>query len=205
MKAGGIALLCLLGISCGMTAKRREVESPSGLRSGEVLLIGRIKVTPPIEKDEQTISGLWPNNAWRGKVLMLMSDRDQPIRHPVSNEDYRGRIEAPGDREFSVAVPVGSHVLRGGVVPLNYVKELHDEALFPGGFHVELRPDDIAVYIGTIHYKRNEFWQIQAVEVEDEYERVQADCLKRWGPSVSLRRAVVTPPPLRPGRRPQKD
>jgi hypothetical protein len=188
MKAVPVALLCLLGISC-MSAKRREVESPSELRSGEVLLIGRIKLTPPIEKDEQTISGLYPK--WRGRVLLLLADEYRPIQSPVSNSDYRGRIEAPPEGEFSVAIPAGPFVIRGGVVPLTYVGQLHDEALLPGGFRVELRPDDVAVYIGTIHYTRDEFWQIKDVEVEDDYDRVHAECLKRWGRDAPLRKALV--------------
>jgi len=198
MKALPTALLCLLGISC-MSAKRREVGAPSELRSGEVLLIGRIKLTPPIEKNEQTISGLYPN--WRGKVLLLLADEYRPIQSPVSNSDYRGRIEAPAEGEFSVAVPAASLVILGGVVPLTYVGQLHDEAFLPGGCRVDLRPDDVAVYIGTIHYTRDEFWQIKDVEVEDDYDRVHADCLQRWGPDAPLRKALVARSQLENRRR----
>lgn len=192
MKLLSTALLCLVGVSC-VPGKRREVGSPSDLGSGEVLLIGRIKLTPPIGKDEQTLSGLIED--WRGRVMLLLADEYRPIDRPVKVSDYRGRIEAPPDREFSVAIPVvASFAIRGGVIPLNLSEGPSDEALLPGGFRVELRPGDTAVYMGTIHYRRDEFWQIKGVEVEDDYERVHAECVRRWGPSASLRKALVTRP-----------
>ena len=56
---------------------------------------------------------------------------------------------------------------------------------------MEVRPGDIAIYIGTIHYHRDEFWKITSVEVEDDYERVIAECLKKWGPSAVLRKSLL--------------
>src|SRR4030095_647069 len=112
---------------------------------------------------------------------------------PVSG--YKNRIEAPPDREFSVAVPASSFAIRGGVVPLRRHTPPHDEAFWPGEFRVEVRPGDTAVYIGPLHYHRDEFWQVTKIEVEDDYDRVRADCLRRWGPSASPRESVVTTPP----------
>lgn len=190
-------LLCLIAVSC-VPSKRREVESPDDLGSDEVLLVGRIKLTPPLAKKEQILAGIVED--WRYRVMVLIADQHRPIDRDVKISAYKGRIEAPPDREFSVAVPRSSFAIRGGIVPLNISEGPMDEAVLPGGFRVEVRPDDTAVYIGTIHYRRDEFWQIQAVDVEDEYERVKADCLKKWGPAASLRKAVVAVPPNILGR-----
>jgi hypothetical protein len=186
------ALLCLLAVSC-VPSKRREVASPSELGSGEVLLIGRVKLTPPIDPKDQKLAGIV--ESWRGRVMVLISEENRPIERPIRSSDYKGRIEAPPDREFSVAVPLAwSLAIRGGIVPLSLGEQVSDEALLPGGFRVDLRENDTAVYIGTIHYKRDEFWQIQDVVVEDDYDHVKAQCLQRWGPTASLRKALVTIP-----------
>jgi len=186
------ALLCLAAVSC-VPSKRREVDSPSDLGSGEVLLVGRIKLSPPIDKDEQRLPGIVSD--WRGRVMVFIGDTFTPLERPFPGSGYKNRIEAPPDREFSVAVPARSFAIRGGVVPLKLDEPPTDEALLPGGFRVDLRPGDTAVYIGTIHYHRNEFWQITKVVVEDDYDRVRNDCLRRWGPSAPLRKAIVTLPP----------
>lgn len=186
------ALVCLLLVSC-VPSKRREVESPSDLGSGEILLVGRIKLTPPISKDEQRLPGIAED--WRGNVMVILGENAAPLERPFKTSGYKNRIEAPPDREFSVAVPAGSFSIRGAVVPLKLDQPPTDEAVLPGGFRVEVRPGDRAIYIGTIHYHRDEFWQITKIEVEDDFDRVRADCAKRWGASDSLRKAVVELPP----------
>jgi hypothetical protein len=186
------ALVCLLLVSC-VPSKRREVDGPSGLGSGEILLVGRIKLTPPISKDEQRLPGIAED--WRGHVMVILGETSAPLERPFKTSGYKNRIEAPPDREFSVAVPAGSFSIRGAVVPLKLDEPPTDEAVLPGGFRVEVRPGDRAIYIGTIHYHRDEFWQITKVEVEDDYDRVRADCAKRWGASDALRKAVVEVPP----------
>jgi hypothetical protein len=184
------ALVCVLLVSC-VPSKRREVDSPSGLGSGEILLIGRVKLTPPVSKDDQNLPGIADD--WRGKVMVLIADEYRPLERPFQTSQYKGRIEAPPDREFSVALPAKSFAIRGGVVPLNLYNPT-DEALLPGGFQVEILPGDSAVYIGTIHYHRNEFWKVTKIDIEDDYDRVKAACLEKWGASAALRKSIVKPP-----------
>lgn len=191
-----LATLPWLALSACIPAARRAVQAPSDLRPGEVLLVGRVKITPPLGKEDQHLSGM--AERWRGMALLLVGEAPGPPRQPLTPSEYRGRIEAPLDRDFAVAVPPRPFYLRGGVVHLRLAGEVSDEALLPGGFLVDLRPDDRAVYIGTIHYHRDEFWQITRVDVDDEYERVNAEHRKRWDPAVPLRKALVSLPAPRP-------
>ena len=184
------ALLCLLAVSC-VPSKRREVDAPTWLRSGEVLIIGRVLLTPPLTPEEQTLS--WLVTDWRGKVMMIIGDEPTPIARPFRTSEYSGRIEASADREFSIALPAASFSVRGCVVPLDLSGGPADQAVLPGGFRVEVRPGDVALYIGTLHYRRDEFWKVISADVEDEYPRIQSECQKRWGDSVPLRKALMTP------------
>ena len=184
------ALLCLLSASC-VPSKRPEVDSPAALRSGEVLVIGRVLLTPPLGPEEQSLS--WLVKDWGGKVMMLVGEEPTPIAQPFRTSEYSGRIEAPADREFSIALPSAPFYVRGCIVPLDLSGGPPDQALLPGGYRVELRRGDVAVYIGTLHYHRNEFWKITNAEVEDEFPRIQAQCRERWGDSVPLRKALMVP------------
>jgi len=183
------ALLCLLA-AC-VPSKRREVDSPSQVGSGDVLVLGRIRLTPPLGADDQKLS--WVVSGWRGKVMVVLGDEPTPIERPFNISEYSGRIEAPPDREFSVALPRRSFAIRGCVVPLDVSGGPTDEALLPGGYRVDVHPDDSAVYIGTLHYRHDEFWKITMVEVEDDYDRVVSECRKQWGGSVVPRKALLSP------------
>jgi hypothetical protein len=171
-------------------SKRREVSSPTWLNSGEVLLIGRVKLTPPLEAEEQKLS--WVVSDWRGKIMLIVGDEPTPIARPFSTSEYSGRIEAPADGEFSIALPRRPFAVRGCIVPLDLSGQVADQAVLPGGFRVDIRPDDVAVYIGTLHYRHDEFWKVTKVEVEDDYARVRSECLQRWGDSVSLRKSLMS-------------
>jgi len=181
-------LLCLLA-AC-VPSKRREVYSPTWLNSGEVLLLGRVKLTPPLAEEEQALS--WLVSDWRGKVMVIVGDEPTPIARPFRTSEYSGRIEAPADAEYSVALPRQPFAIRGCVVPLDLSGPAADQALLPGGVRVDIRPDDVAVYIGTLHYRRDEFWNITGVSVEDDYDRVLAECRKRWGEPLTIRKALVS-------------
>jgi hypothetical protein len=183
------ALLCLLA-AC-VPSKRREVDSPSRIGSGEVLVLGRIALTPPLGDGDQKLS--WVTSSWRGKVMVVIGDEPTPIARPFDISEYSGRIEAPADREFSVALPRRAFAIRGCVVPLDVSGGPTDEALLPGGYRVDIHPDDVAVYIGTLHYLHDEFWKVTKVEVEDDYDRVLSDCRKQWGNSIVPRKALAAP------------
>jgi len=183
------ALLCLLA-AC-VPSKRREVDSPSRLGSSEVLILGRVTLSPPLKDDDQKLS--WVASGWRGKVMVLIGDEPTPIARPFDISEYSGRIEAPPDREFSIALPRRPFAIRGCVVPLDVSGGPTDEALLPGGYRVDIHPDDVAIYIGTLHYVHDEFWKVTKVEVEDDYDRVVSECRKQWGDSVIPRKALLSP------------
>jgi hypothetical protein len=65
-------------------------------------------------------------------------------------------------------------------------------ARFPGGLKVALKPGDRAVYIGTLRYHRDEFFEITKVSIVDEYGAAQAEFRKKFG-GVPLRKALMTP------------
>ena len=72
-------------------------------------------------------------------------------------------------------------------------------ARFPGGLRVALKEGDRAVYIGTLRYHRNEFFDITDVAVVDDYAAANAEYMKKFGNGVSLRKALMVLPKSGPG------
>jgi hypothetical protein len=48
------------------------------------------------------------------------------------------------------------------------------------------------VYIGTLRYQRDEFFEITRVTVVDEYAQASAEFAKRFGSRQPLRKALMT-------------
>jgi hypothetical protein len=68
-----------------------------------------------------------------------------------------------------------------------------NKAYFPGGLRVSLRSGDKAVYVGTVRYYRDEFWNFSKVTIVDDYDRANAEYRKKFGGKIALRKALVTP------------
>jgi len=64
---------------------------------------------------------------------------------------------------------------------------------FPGGLKASIKAGDKAVYIGTVQYHRNEFFDISKVSIVDDYERANTEFKKRFGTKYTLRKALLTP------------
>ena len=66
------------------------------------------------------------------------------------------------------------------------------KVFFPGGLKVSVKPGDKAVYIGTVQYHRNEFFDITKVAIVDDYERANTEFKKKFGKKHTLRKALLT-------------
>lgn len=64
-------------------------------------------------------------------------------------------------------------------------------AYFPGGLKATIRPRDKAVYIGTIRYYRDEFFDVSKVRIKDDYTHAKAEFKKKFGKKYSLRKALL--------------
>src|SRR5260370_31242376 len=63
----------------------------------------------------------------------------------------------------------------------------------PGGLRYDIRPDDKAIYVGTLLLHRDEFNEVTKVVVVDEYGPAAAAFKQRFGPGTELRKAIPRP------------
>lgn len=193
-----LAIGVLVGAALnGCAAPRAPLHSFDELPYDEVAIVGRVELTPPLAQDEQSLS--LGSRSRRNKVSLLIDDKPRQLRNEPSMGDYRGRIDAQFGEEFYVKSDRAPFYVIGGVVVLvSGNNRRYDQAYVPGGFKVDVRAGDKAVYIGTISYVRDEFFRITQVRVVDDYERVNAEFRKRFGTRHSLRKALATAVKLQP-------
>jgi molybdopterin synthase catalytic subunit len=57
---------------------------------------------------------------------------------------------------------------------------------------VSIKPGDKAVYVGTVQYHRNEFFEVTKVTIVDDYDHANAEFKKKFGARYPLHKALLT-------------
>lgn len=188
-RLAGLVLAAALA-GCAGPARER-VDSFSEVGSGETVVVGRIELVPPLGKGEQKIQVI--NSGSFENIVFLMADENyRVLKGDPTNSDFGGRIEATLERTFFVRSSDRPFYILGGLLWLEFGRG-SSKAYFPGGLKVSLQPGDKAVYIGTVRYYRNEFWDFTKISIVDDYSRANTEFRKQFGTKIPLRKALVTP------------
>jgi len=182
------ALVCALLAACVGPALS-PVESLGEVGSDQVVIVGRVELLPPLAKDEQNFKNMVGTDMLRNKLLLITAEKWRRMSAAPERADYDNRIEAPFEQTFFVRSSSKPFYILLGELWLS----AGDKAYFPAGFRVDVRPTDKAVYIGTLRYRRDEFFQFTKRDVVDDYERANAEFRKKFGSKYALRKALVTP------------
>lgn len=187
--AAAILLLGTLGACVGPA--REPVDSLSGLNGGETVVVGRIELVPPLRKNEQKLKGLGTGN-FENKIILIADEQNRALTDEPGMADYAGRIEAILGKNFFVRSDSKPFYILGGMMYLDLGGREMNRAYFPGGLKVSLKPGDKAVYVGTVRYHRNEFFEITKAAIVDDYAAASAEFKKKFGAKYPLRKALLT-------------
>ncbi len=185
-------LLLLGALSACVGAAREPVNALSELGGGETLVVGRIELVPPLQPGEQKIKG-GNSSQFENKMFLFTDEHRRTLSKEPAMADYAGRIEAILGKTFFVRSSNKPFFILGGMVYLDLGGRELNRAYFPGGLKVSMGPGDKAVYIGTVQYHRNEFFEVTKNLIVDDYDRTNAEFKKKFGTKSSLRKALLTP------------
>lgn len=193
-----IVLIAALGVSACVPATRIvPVTTLAEVGAGEVIVVGRVELTPPLKPGEQKVGSTY---AEYKDVAMMVTGPEPRAVEMLGFGDLKSRLEAPLGREFFVKHPAEPfYILRGFILMNLEIKMTSPNARVDDGqapldglFRIELKPGDRAVYIGTLRYARDEFFSTEA-SVRDDYARAKAEFEKRFGKAIPLRKALARP------------
>jgi len=185
------ALLLALALAGCVPAARAPVESDRAVGSGETIVVGRVELVPPLRKGEQRLRGIG-TGSYENRVFLLVDERKRALPPDPALSDFAGRIEATLGSHFFVNSRSTPFYILGGILFLE-VNPGVSRVRFPGGLRVALKPGDHAVYIGTLRYHRDEFFEITRMDVVDEYGVANAEFTRKFGGGVPLRKALMAP------------
>jgi hypothetical protein len=183
-------LLALALAACAGPA-REHVDGFSGVGAGEAVVVGRIELVPPLRKGEQKIEAL-NSGSFENIVFLIADENNRALKGEPTAADFGGRIEATLEQTFFVRSSDRPFYILGGMLWLE-IGRGSNKAYLPGGLRVPLKPGDKAVYVGTVRYHRDEFWNFSKVAIVDDYERANAEYRKKFGTRIPLRKALLTP------------
>ena len=189
-------LLVLLTLSSvfavSIAGARKPIDSFRKLGRNETIVVGRVELVPPLHEHDQQLRG--PRSSKFADTMFMMVDEEYwELTEEPGWGDFRGRIDAQFGEEFAVRSSNQPFFIIAGMIYLSLGHGMPDQAYFPGGLRADINPDDKAVYVGTIRYHRNEFFEVTSAEIVDDYERVRAEFVERFGDEFPLRRALLIP------------
>lgn len=184
-------LLLASAFSACTGAAREPLENLSELNGSETIVVGKVELVPALQKNEQKAQGLTASN-FENKIFIIADDKYRVLQDEPKIDDYTGRIEALIGKNFFVRSNNKTLYILGGMLYLEAGGREMNRVYFPGGFKAAIRPGDKAVYIGTIQYHRNEFFDISRVVIVDDYDRANAEFKQKFGGKYALNKALLT-------------
>jgi hypothetical protein len=188
-----LIILCALGIPAA-AAPRKPIDSFDNLGANETVVVGRVELVPPLREHDQQLRGSL-SGKYANKMILMVEAEHRDLTEEPGLGDFKGRIDAGFGEEFVVRSTAEPFFIIAGMILLSVNHGLSDQAYFPGGLEADIRPGDKAVYVGTIRYHRNEFFEVTQTEIVDEYERVRVAFEKQFGDAHPLRKALLKPVP----------
>lgn len=187
-------VLIVLGAACtlALAGARKPVSSFAKVGNTEAVVVGRVELVPPLHEHDQRIKGIGTGR-FKNKMFLMVDKEYRELTEEPGRRDFKGRIDASFGEEFIVRSSNEPFFIIAGMIYLSLGDGPPDPAYFPGGFKVEIDHDDKAVYIGTIRYHRNDFFEVERVEIADDYERVKAEFEREFGKEHPLRKSLLIP------------
>jgi hypothetical protein len=159
--------------------------------SGEVVVIGKIELVPPISPlEQQTHWNVIGEKRMLGHVFMATGESYKPVTTGrIDGAEFQATLEAEWGTPFMVKVARQPRTyFNGGMTHLNVMRQ--EMLWFPGGLYFEVPQGATAVYIGTLRYHRNDFNSITRVEIVDERKDIPL-VLKTGGSPAEVRSALL--------------
>lgn len=183
-----LRVTALLSLAASGTAcvGQPQLEKASELQAGEVIVVGRIELVPPLFPHEQILEAPLTGR-FRNKVHALFSDK---LYDPEEStfSFYKNSTLVDLGRDFYIRQPKSEKLLySGGAVVMTATNRGQDDIKLPGRLRYTVKPDDRAVYVGTVRYHRDDYNAITRVEVVDDYEAAKKAFVARYGPGLQLR------------------
>lgn len=188
-----LAPIALLSLSACSGMRMMDDAKSAHVPYGKMIVVGKFEVTPPFPMEEHLVgkgTSVRAVQKYLNKVFFSTTEWPVPMQDVEENSRYwRNTLEATwGDTYFKQTEARQTYLNLG----MSYLDTLTmSRALLPGGVSFTPPEDAKAVYIGTVRYTRDDFWNITKVQIIDEYKEAYAAFREQYGKAVPLKKALL--------------
>jgi hypothetical protein len=183
----GLSILC----SCALVPEP-QITSLLDVPPDKTVIVGRIELHLPLSKEER-MSGTIHGEELKNGFILYCGDRQRNL-DAIKPDDYAGSFATILDKDFYIKTDTGItlYVTGGTFYTADDLPNRVIYHTFSSPFQVDLRPDDKAVYIGTIQYYRDDANNLTSVMIRDAYDWADSQFKERFGTNNSLRKSLLT-------------
>lgn len=189
-------LVPILAGCAGLGLPQDEVADFSQLDGGQVLIVGKVVITPPLREFEKDLT--IPNDVFQMSKMVRNRALLSFAAHPKTKiVKAKYRINPVVGQTYFFGLRRDVPFMVGGSITTEYSvvggNIRATEIIIPGSLRADLRPGDRAIYVGTLRLKRDEFNEVTEARVVDEYGQAAAAFRARFGSGIPLRKALFGP------------
>jgi hypothetical protein len=206
MKRLLLLMLVFVFLVSSCSVGRKKINTAADIGKDQVLIVGKIVYDPPMTKDTQTIQ-IFGWDSLRYRTYMICGTKlrtiDDSAVFPLS-PDLNGSIETMQGETFYTTNMNYPIYMIGGIFfkevystscGYNCEQQVYKGVLVPASFYIDIKPDDAnrAIYVGTIKYTRDNFWNVTRIQILDESKEMAPIFAKKF-PGMKIRRALIRQP-----------
>lgn len=186
----GFAILLLQG--CGLPVMMADATTKSP-KAEHVIVVGKFEVSPPLadfsgnatDKSVTYGRGRYFNQVFFSATHNPVDSLDYSMR----SRQWKNTLNAFWGQTYLKETKAQKTYLNAGMLYLDSTSM--DRAWLPGGFSFTPPANAKAVYIGTVRYTRDDFWNITQVHIIDEYKEARTEFEEYFGKSIHLEKALL--------------
>lgn len=192
----GVLLMAGLLGGCASSTGKFEVSTLNGLKNDEIVIVGKIRLDPVIDKIEQPLYLAFPFNLlhnsdqYRNKMFITIGNKHVDVSKTSIWSEASTSVDL--EKTFFIKVKRSSTLFySGGAVKL-FLESVGDGNIyFPAGLKYQIHPNDKAIYIGTIEYYRD-FGEVEKISLIDEYKAAREEFVQKFGTTIQLRQVKAS-------------
>lgn len=182
-------LALVLTVSGCMPNLMEEADRPAASKD-EIILVGKIIISPEIPQHFGT--------GMRDGFGIGRKQSENRIGTAFSVEPYKKQgnwlygketRSLPLAQTFFITVPRATLYLQEGIY-MTHAGDMSPIRL-PGGFKTRMPANADVAYVGTLTYRRGDFYEITGVSVRDDYSRTVSEIRAKYGSDVSIGKALL--------------
>jgi hypothetical protein len=183
----------------GCLSPLEAVKNIGDVSPSELVVVGRVEFVPRLTDEDQEVDFIGDEDSIKKKVFLgvdrkfVLFDKETLEKGNVNITDVETLVHAAFEETFYVKKDREALHIPYVMFYSKLTGRAQHRTFLPAQLRVDFQPGDRAIYIGTIRYHRNEYFDITKFEIADDFAKEEAAFRKKFGGKVRLVKRLAIP------------